>query len=53
MPIHYGLDDPPNYVEVTGPLDTLLDIAARRRQLARHLHPGETLTLETGAIDGL
>ena len=44
VPIHYGLNDPPNYVEVAEPLDTLMSIARRRGQPARHLAPGERLT---------
>ena len=45
VPIHYGLNDPPNYVEVAEPLETVMSIAQRRGQPARHLAPGERLTL--------
>lgn len=45
VPIHYGLSDPPNYVEVADPLDTLLAIARQRSQAVRHLSPGERLVL--------
>jgi L-ascorbate metabolism protein UlaG (beta-lactamase superfamily) len=45
VPIHYGLNSPPNYVEVEDPLGTARDIAAARGQAFRHLAPGESLTL--------
>lgn len=45
LPIHYGLNDPPNYVEVDEPLETLLALAAARELHATHLAPGETITL--------
>ncbi len=41
VPIHYGLSDPPNYVEVEDPLGSLRSIAGRRNQAVRHLRPGE------------
>lgn len=41
VPIHYGLDAPPNYVEVTDPLGTLQEAAKRRNQPIRHLLPGQ------------
>jgi L-ascorbate metabolism protein UlaG (beta-lactamase superfamily) len=43
VPIHYGLNDPPNYVEVDKPLETLLEAAQQRGQTAQHLMPGEQL----------
>ena len=43
IPIHYGLDDPPNYVEVEDPLGTLLKEAELRGQTVQHLKPGEEL----------
>jgi L-ascorbate metabolism protein UlaG (beta-lactamase superfamily) len=43
VPIHYGLDDPPNYVEVEDPLGKLFEIAKRREQAVRHLLPGQRL----------
>jgi len=46
VPIHYGLNAPPDYVEVADPLETLMKIAERRDQAARHLAPGEQLVLE-------
>ncbi|MEM7503278.1 MAG: MBL fold metallo-hydrolase [Pseudomonadota bacterium] len=46
VPIHYGLNDPPNYVEVERPLDTLRSIAIRRGQSVRHLSPGEQWVLD-------
>ncbi len=44
VPIHYGLSDPPYYVEVTAPLKTLREEAKRRKQLVQHLLPGEHLS---------
>ncbi len=43
VPIHYGLNDPPNYVEVDEPLATLLTEAEQRGQAVQHLLPGEEL----------
>lgn len=43
VPIHYGLNDPPNYVEVDDPLGTLLQEAELRGQAVQHLKPGEEL----------
>ena len=43
VPIHYGLNDPPNYVEVDEPLATLLTEAEQRGQVVQHLLPGEEL----------
>ena len=45
VPIHFGLHDPPNYVEVANPLERLRDIANRRGQPVRHLVPGGRMTL--------
>jgi L-ascorbate metabolism protein UlaG (beta-lactamase superfamily) len=43
VPIHYGLNDPPNYVEVPDPLGTVLKEAELRGQNVQHLMPGEEL----------
>jgi len=43
VPIHYGLDDPPDYVEVADPIDTLLEIAKRRGMPVQQLRPGQHL----------
>lgn len=43
VPIHYGLNNPPNYVEVDDPLGELQVAAARRELPMRHLRPGEQL----------
>ncbi len=40
VPIHYGLDDPPNYVEVENALEKTLNHASRRGVQAHHLLPG-------------
>ena len=45
VPIHYGLNDPPNYVEVDEPVASLLSTAERRGLKVRNLLPGETLLL--------
>jgi L-ascorbate metabolism protein UlaG (beta-lactamase superfamily) len=41
VPIHFGLNDPPYYVEVTKPLATLKRNARRRDVKMRHMVPGE------------
>lgn len=46
VPIHYGLDDPPNYVEVDDPLGSLQRIAKHREQSVRHMLPGERWLLD-------
>jgi L-ascorbate metabolism protein UlaG (beta-lactamase superfamily) len=46
VPIHYGLNDPPDYVEVEDPLGTLQQAALRRGQAIRHLRPGERIDVE-------
>jgi L-ascorbate metabolism protein UlaG (beta-lactamase superfamily) len=43
VPIHYGLNDPPHYVEVANPVSTLRQIAERRKVAIMHLRPGESL----------
>jgi L-ascorbate metabolism protein UlaG (beta-lactamase superfamily) len=43
VPIHFGLNDPPYYIEVEDPLGTLKQHAARRGQAIQHLKPGEML----------
>jgi L-ascorbate metabolism protein UlaG (beta-lactamase superfamily) len=47
IPIHFGLNDPPGYVEVDKPLETLMTIAGQRGQSVRHLSPGEQLVLKS------
>ncbi len=47
VPIHYGLDAPPNYVEVADPLGMLEKAAERRNQPIRHLTPGQRFDVET------
>ena len=42
IPIHYGLNDPPHYVEVDEPIDALRKIARRRNLSIQHLLPGES-----------
>lgn len=46
IPIHFGLSDPPFYIEVPEPLETLKSIAARRGQEIAALEPGETLVTD-------
>ena len=41
VPIHFGLNAPPNYVEIEAPLETLLHAADERDQVVRHMTPGE------------
>ena len=43
IPIHYGLNDPPHYVEVDDPLASLKTHADRRNMKIKHLLPGEAL----------
>ena len=45
IPIHYGLNDPPYYVEVDEPLETLTQTAKRRNLTIQHLAPGEQMVL--------
>jgi len=45
VPIHYGLNDPPNYVEVENPVQTLLVDASRRGVGVRNLLPGDNMVL--------
>lgn len=52
VPIHYGLNDPPGYVEVARPLETLRTIADQRGQSVRHLSPGEQLVLKSDGQTG-
>jgi len=40
VPIHYGLNDPPYYQEVTDPLRTVQEEAARRGLVVEHVLPG-------------
>lgn len=46
VPIHFGLDAPPYYVEIEAPLETLLQLAKEREQVVRHMKPGEQEVLE-------
>ena len=43
VPVHYGLNDPPHYVEVDAPLSTLQKLAGKREVQVTHLLPGEKL----------
>lgn len=43
VPIHYGLNDPPHYVEVESPIANLKKVADRRKVAVRNLLPGELL----------
>ncbi|HMB58830.1 MAG TPA: MBL fold metallo-hydrolase, partial [Xanthomonadales bacterium] len=45
VPIHYGLNDPPNYVEVDEPVVNLKQQAERRGLDIRNLLPGQTMVL--------
>jgi L-ascorbate metabolism protein UlaG (beta-lactamase superfamily) len=45
IPIHYGLNNPPAYVEHPNCIEEMKSIAARRNQPCRVLQPGETLTV--------
>jgi len=42
VPIHFGLNDPPHYVEVAQPLQTFERLAAEQDVLVQALVPGET-----------
>jgi len=46
VPIHYGLNDPPYYVEVDQPIKTLNEIAQRRGIAVSNILPGEKLEQE-------
>ena len=43
IPIHYGLNDPPYYIETANPLDNLMNTATRRNLPIIHLLPGESM----------
>ena len=43
VPIHYGLNDPPHYVEVANPVATLKEVAKRRNVTVENLLPGDKL----------
>jgi L-ascorbate metabolism protein UlaG (beta-lactamase superfamily) len=45
VPIHYGLNDPPHYVEVADPVKTVLAEAGQRGIEARHVLPGGKVNL--------
>jgi len=45
VPIHYGGESPPNYLEVSHPLETFLETARRRNVSVAALLPGERLEL--------
>ncbi|MDX1555539.1 MAG: MBL fold metallo-hydrolase [Xanthomonadales bacterium] len=46
VPIHYGLNDPPNYVEVDDPEAVLRSEAGRRGMALRVMTPGDLLPLD-------
>ena len=46
VPIHYGLNDPPYYMEVPEPLESLKANAARRGLAVSPLMPGESLQID-------
>ena len=41
VPIHYGLDEPPDYIEVEKPLENFLRLAAEDHVSVQALRPGE------------
>lgn len=45
VPIHYGNDDPPYYVEIPQPLETLRATADRREVPVTYLLPGEYMNI--------
>ena len=45
IPMHYGSDDPPTYLEMPQPLDTFLALARETGVRVAPLKPGESLTL--------
>ncbi len=45
VPIHYGLNDPPYYVEVPNPLETVREIADRRQVGVRAMMPGDSFSV--------
>ena len=51
VPIHFGLSDPPYYVEVAEPLETLLRVGAQRQQGVKHMAPGDQWVLGDKAAD--
>jgi L-ascorbate metabolism protein UlaG (beta-lactamase superfamily) len=46
VPIHFGLNDPPYYIEVENPLETLAKEASHREMTVTQLKPGEHLKWE-------
>ena len=46
VPIHYGMDDPPGYVESPQALQHALRLARERGLTATHLRPGSSLSLD-------
>ncbi|MEM7358986.1 MAG: MBL fold metallo-hydrolase [Pseudomonadota bacterium] len=44
VPIHYGLNDPPHYVEVEEPIETLKAVANRRNVAVLHALPGQSIS---------
>lgn len=46
VPIHYGFNDPPNYVEIGNPVETLIETAKARGIPFAHLKPGDFLAGE-------
>jgi L-ascorbate metabolism protein UlaG (beta-lactamase superfamily) len=51
VPIHFGLNDPPYYVEVAEPLETLLRAGVQRQQAVKHMVPGDKILLGDIAAD--
>ena len=51
VPIHFGLSDPPYYVEVAEPLETLLRAGVQRQQAVKHMVPGDEILLGDVAAD--
>jgi len=45
VPIHYGLNDPPHYIEVDEPVLSLEREGKRRKQKTEHLLPGQKLKI--------
>ena len=50
VPIHFGFNDPPNYVEVEKPLEALMGKGIKRGMPVEHLRPGEFLRSVGGDI---
>jgi len=46
VPIHFGNDNPPYYDEIDHPLETLMEVAARRQVPVINLLPGEFMSAD-------